>query len=70
MNNLQIRGHAVADAAPEKMTMTSVCLPPELHARLLRYAGAQRRSISSTIRILVEDHIPDNGPIAINGGQR
>jgi predicted transcriptional regulator len=46
------------------MTLVSASLPPDLLARLQRAAQSRRRSMSSVIRILIEDHIAADEPAA------
>jgi predicted DNA-binding protein len=57
-------------SAAGRMVVTSICLPPELSARVQQAAHAQRRSVSNLIRGIIEDNLPDNAPISITGSQR
>jgi hypothetical protein len=45
----------------ERMAMVSASLPADLHARLQRAARDERRSVSSFIRIAIEDRLADDG---------
>ena len=44
-------------------TITSVRLPSELHARLKAEAERQDRSVSATVRRLIERHLDEVAPV-------